>query len=115
MYNPTAEQAEADRQKAYETGVPHGFVAAGDKYKGLPTIALPVVSDLHSPDEYGEKVDKNGRHHGGPFVLHVSPKMRIEELRKVIMVCAVRCACCTCGCNSISMHSSSYPDFVCAL
>ena len=24
MYNPTPEQADADRQKAYETGVPHG-------------------------------------------------------------------------------------------
>ena len=91
MYNPTAEQAEADRKKAYETGVPHGFVAPGDKYKGLPTIALPVVSDLHSPEEYGEKVDANGKHSGGPFVLHVSPKMRIEELRKVIMVSCMLC------------------------
>lgn len=91
MYNPTNEQAEADRQKAYETGVPHGYVAQGDKYNGLPTIALPVISDLHAPDEYGEKVDKRtGRHSGGPFVLHVSPKMRIEELRKVIMVRAYR-------------------------
>ncbi len=24
MYNPTPEQAEADRKKAYETGIPHG-------------------------------------------------------------------------------------------
>jgi len=84
MYNPTNEQAEADRQKAYDTGIPHGFVSQGDKYKGLPTISLPVVSELHTPEEYGTKVDKNGRHSGGPFVLKVSPKMRVEELRKVI-------------------------------
>eukprot|EP00889_Picochlorum_renovo_P000475 jgi/Picre1/27505/NNA_000472.t1 len=75
MYNPTNEQAEADRQKAYETGIPHGYVAQGDKYKGLPTIALPVISDLHTSDEYGEKVDKStGKHSGGPFVLHVRSK-----------------------------------------
>ena len=46
MYHPTAEQAEADRRAAYESGVPHGYVAAGDKYKDLPTITLNVVSDL---------------------------------------------------------------------
>lgn len=86
MYNPTNEQAEADRKTAYETGVPHGYVAQGDKYKGLPTISIPVVSELHTPEEYGEKVDKDGKHSGGPFVLKVSPKMRVEELRKVIMV-----------------------------
>lgn len=86
MYNPTNEQAEADRKAAYETGIPHGYVAPGDKYKGLPTISLPVVSELHSSDEYGENVDKNGNHTGGPFVINVSPKMRVEELRKVIMV-----------------------------
>lgn len=28
MYNPTPEQADADRQKAYETGVPHGVCNA---------------------------------------------------------------------------------------
>lgn len=85
MYNPTAEQADADRKHAYETGVPHGFVAQGDKYKGLPTIQLTIVSELHSPEEYGDKVDAKGRHSGGPFVIQVSPKMRIEELRRVIM------------------------------
>lgn len=46
MYHPTPEQAEADRRAAYERGVPHGYVAAGDKYAGLPTIALRVVSEL---------------------------------------------------------------------
>jgi len=93
MYNPTAEQAEADRKLAYETGVPHGFVAQTDKYKGLPTIALLVVSELHAPEEYGDKVDEKGRHSGGPFVVHVSPKMRIEELRRMIMVspCGLFC------------------------
>ena len=46
MYHPTAEQAEIDRKKAYETGVPHGYVPPGDKYKDLPTITLTVLSDL---------------------------------------------------------------------
>lgn len=46
MYQPTPEQAEADRRAAYESGVPHGYVAPGDRYKGLPTITLTVVSDL---------------------------------------------------------------------
>lgn len=46
MYNPTAEQAEKDRAAAYESGVPHGFVTPGDKYAGLGTIALTVISDL---------------------------------------------------------------------
>jgi hypothetical protein len=48
MYHPTTEQAEADRKRAYETGVPHGFVAPGDKYKDLPTIDVLVVSELVS-------------------------------------------------------------------
>lgn len=87
MYHPTTEQAEADRKKAYETGVPHGYVAPGDKYKDLPTIKLTVVSDLHTDDEYGAKIDvKTGQHSGGPFTIDVSPKMRVEELRKVIRV-----------------------------
>lgn len=84
MYHPTAEQADADRIHAYNTGVPHGYVAPGDKYKDLPTIELMVVSELHDETEYGSEVDKNGRHHGGPFKIQVSPKMRIEELRRVI-------------------------------
>lgn len=86
MYHPTAEQAEADRKKAYELGVPHGYVAPGNKYKDLPTIRLTVLSELHTPEEYGDSVDAKGRHSGGPFAIEVSPKMRVEELRKVIMV-----------------------------
>ena len=85
MYNPTAEQAEADRKRAYETGVPHGYVTQGDKYKGLPTITLTVVSELHTPEEYGANVDEKGRHSGGAFAIQVSPKMRVEELRRVVM------------------------------
>ncbi|GAB4820460.1 hypothetical protein N2152v2_007506 [Parachlorella kessleri] len=84
MYHPTAEQAEIDRKKAYETGVPHGYVPPGDKYKDLPTITLTVTSDLHGDHEYGEHVNDQGDHHGGPFQISVSPKMRIEDLRKVI-------------------------------
>jgi hypothetical protein len=86
MYHPTAEQADAARKRAYEAGVPHGYVAPGDKYSGLPTVRLAVESELHGAEEYGEKVDAQGRHSGGPFFIEVSPKMRVEELRKVIMV-----------------------------
>lgn len=32
----------------------------------------------------------DGRHHGGPFTLHVSPKMRVEDLRLVIRVGGAR-------------------------
>ena len=31
-------------------------------------------------------VDAEGRHSGGPFQIQVSPKMRVEELRRVIRV-----------------------------
>jgi hypothetical protein len=125
MYHPTPEQADLDRAAAYEAGVPHGFVAAGDKYRGLPTITLTVTSELvrraaggaggprhgpgvavpgecgrrlrrpqpnpthraqHTDDEYGAKVDAQGQHSGGAFQVTVSPKMRLEELRKVIRV-----------------------------
>lgn len=48
MYQPTAEQAEIDRKKAYEAGMPHGYVPPGDKYKGLPTLTLTVLSELVS-------------------------------------------------------------------
>ena len=84
MYHPTPEQAEADRKRAYETGIPHGYVAPGDKYKDLPTIELNVLSELHTPEEYGSEIDAKGRHHGGPFKINISPKMRVEELRRVI-------------------------------
>ncbi|PRW18340.1 tetratricopeptide repeat-containing [Chlorella sorokiniana] len=84
MYHPTPEQAEADRKAAYEAGVPHGFVAPGDRHRGGPTITLRVVSELHTDDEYGEEVGPDGQHRGGPFTITVSPKMRVEELRHVI-------------------------------
>jgi len=73
MYNPTPEQAEIDRKKAYDTGVPHGYVPPGDKYAGHDTIRVLVRSELHTDEEYG-----------GPFWVEVSPKMKIEDLRKVI-------------------------------
>lgn len=39
----------------------------------------------HYDNEYGEKVDsKTGQHHGGAFIIKISPKMRIEEVRTVI-------------------------------
>lgn len=84
MYQPSREQAEADRAAAYEAGVPHGYVAPGDRFKGLPTIQLQVVSELHDDSEYGSDVAADGSHSGGPFSITVSPKMRVEELRAVI-------------------------------
>lgn len=73
MYNPTPEQAKIDREKAFETGVPHGYVPKGDRYAGQPTIKLLVRSELHTDDEYG-----------GPFHIEVSPKMKIDDLRLLI-------------------------------
>ena len=61
MYNPTPEQADIDRQKAYDTGVPHGYVPPGDKYAGHATVRLLVRSELHTDEEYG-----------GPFWIEVS-------------------------------------------
>ena len=176
MYHPTPEQAEADRRAAYESGVPHGYVAPGDKYRDLPSITLRVVSELvswswvvgrvvgtgvvcwcggagtgssavlsgwqstmrmpfipaglphcnralpptlsthclqppshplaphltcaclqHSEDEYGDEVGPDGRHRGGPFTIQVSPKMRVEELRKAIRVSEARAGEVWCG------------------
>ncbi|KAI8471917.1 MAG: hypothetical protein J3K34DRAFT_415633 [Monoraphidium minutum] len=84
MYAPSKEQAEEDRQRAYEARVPHGYVAPGNRLEGLPTITLTVVSELHDESEYGADVGPDGRHSGGPFTIEVSPKMRVEELRAII-------------------------------
>lgn len=73
QYNPTPEQAEKDRKRAYETGIPHGHVPKGEKYAGLPTIHIKVRSLLHEDEEYG-----------GPFYIDVSTKMKVEDLRGVI-------------------------------
>jgi hypothetical protein len=40
----------------------------------------------HTDGEYGEEVGADGLHRGGPFPIKVSPKMRVEEVRKVIWV-----------------------------
>jgi len=47
MYAPTKEQAEADRKAAYESRVPHGYEAPGQRVQG-PTITLAVASELVS-------------------------------------------------------------------
>lgn len=73
QYNPTPEQEEIDRKRAYETGIPHGYVPKGDKYAGLDKVKLKVRSLLHDDEEYG-----------GPFYVHVSTKMKVCELRGVI-------------------------------
>ncbi|WZN58590.1 ubiquitin-like domain-containing protein [Chloropicon roscoffensis] len=84
LYQPSQEQEAEDRRKAYESGVPHGYVPRGFRYEGMPTIKITVQSELHSSDEYGSKRDQNGRHSGGPFAIDVSPKMTVEDLRLVI-------------------------------
>ena len=56
LYNPTPEQAEEDRQRAYESGVPHGYVPEGDKYADDEKMSIMVTSLLHEDSEYGEKV-----------------------------------------------------------
>lgn len=40
----------------------------------------------HDDSEYGAEMKADGQHYGGPFTIHVSPKMRVEELRTVIRV-----------------------------
>ncbi|KXZ47771.1 hypothetical protein GPECTOR_33g653 [Gonium pectorale] len=85
MYAPSREQAEADRAKAYEEGVPHGYAAPGSRLAEVASMELWVVSELHEDSEYGAEVDPaTGRHSGGPFRVRVNPKMRVEELRNVI-------------------------------
>jgi hypothetical protein len=46
----------------------------------------------HSDGEYGARVDAEGRHHGGPFRMDVAPKMRVQDVRRVIMVRCRQCA-----------------------
>merc|ERR1711959_666978 len=81
LYQPTKEEEEEDRKRAYETGVPHGYIPRGNRYQGMPTIKLHVQSEIHEDDEYGARVNQNGKHSGGPFVIQVSPKMTVEDLR----------------------------------
>ncbi|KIZ05123.1 hypothetical protein MNEG_2834 [Monoraphidium neglectum] len=61
-----------------------GYVTPGNRLEGQPTITLTVVSELHDPSEYGSTRGPDGRHSGGPFQIAVSPKMRVEELRRII-------------------------------
>ena len=68
----------------YETGVPHGYIPEGDKYANDVKMTLTVKSLLHDDSEYGDKIDKTGKHYGGPFKLEASPNMRVYELRKLI-------------------------------
>ena len=46
LYQPSKEQEEEDRKRAYESGVPHGYVPRGFKYEGLPTIKINITSEL---------------------------------------------------------------------
>lgn len=85
MYNPSREEAERDRELAFQKRIPHGYIEPGDKYKGLPTLDIWVVSNLHDDGEYGASVDPvTGKHSGGPFQISVAATMRVEDLRLVI-------------------------------
>ena len=53
-------------------GVLAGYCVPGEKYAKDEKIYLTVVSELHSDDEYGIKVDSKGKHFGGPFQLEVA-------------------------------------------
>lgn len=69
--SPTKEQEDADREAAFQSGVPHGYVPRGELYAGLPRMRLWVRSELHGDDEYGAGVGPDGRHRGGPFQIEV--------------------------------------------
>ncbi|KAL6752517.1 hypothetical protein V8C86DRAFT_2753333 [Haematococcus lacustris] len=85
MYNPSKEQADADREAAFASGVPHGYVALGTQPPSGSQLELWVVSELHSEDEYGAQVDPStGQHSGGAFKIKVDAGIRIEALRNVI-------------------------------
>ena len=49
----------------------------------------------HTAEEYGATKGPDGSHSGGPFTIQVSPKMRIEELRRVIRVGCIQAAVCS--------------------
>ncbi|KAG2497485.1 hypothetical protein HYH03_004638 [Edaphochlamys debaryana] len=86
MYAPSREQAEADRARAYEAGVPHGYVAPGsDASASEARLELWVVSELHDDSEYGPSRDPaTGCHSGGAFVVRVGARTRLEALRAAI-------------------------------
>ena len=90
-----------------------GYVPAGDKYAGAPTIKLLVRSDLvrpawpqlHTPSSAGTATGRvrsqpthcrpsmqhTDEEYGGPFWIDVSPKMKISDLRIVIRVSPMHC------------------------
>ena len=69
-YEPTPEQEEADRKKAFEAGIPHGEYVYRERYGDCPIINLLFVSELHTDSEYG-----------GPFLIRVPSKIRVSDLR----------------------------------
>lgn len=60
--------------------------AALQEHRTALAACLWLAGLQHSDEEYGEHVNEQGQHYGGPFTIQVSAKMRIEELRKVIRV-----------------------------
>jgi hypothetical protein len=55
-----------------------------------PHHTTNTTNKQHDASEYGANVSPGGRHSGGPFVVAVPAKARVEELRRLI---AVRCCC----------------------
>ena len=76
-YEPTPEQEAADRQKAFEAGIPHGEYVYRQRYGNCPILSLLVISELHTDTEYG-----------GPFWIHVPSKISksmratLDEMRE---------------------------------
>ncbi len=52
----------------------------------MPKMACHPPLMQHEDDEYGAEVGPDGQHHGGPFQIEVSPKMRVDDVRKIIRV-----------------------------
>lgn len=96
MYAPTKEQAEADRDAAFATGVPFGSpappssaaatnaaAAANPAPPSRPPLRLRVVSELHTAEEYGSRFrPEDGG--GGEVVVELDPKARVEAVRLAI-------------------------------
>lgn len=86
MYNPTSEEAEADRLKAYAAGVPHGYVPRGTAAPVASSrpLKLTVSSSFFKDSEYGPETKPDGMHCGGAFVIEVASSMRVDDLKLLI-------------------------------
>lgn len=89
MYNPSADEAEADRLRAYQTGIPHGFTpqpqATGtDSGSASVLLKLTVSSTYFRSHEYGPEEREDGTHYGGPFAITVPASIRVDALKQIV-------------------------------